>query len=292
MDLKPAIVITGAGGFLGGHVIPRLRAFSDRVFGVDVVPRPAGVDIPWHRQGAETLVDWPEPFVLVHLAWNMNRGDESAQQQSLAVFQKILTSKNLCAVVGLGSAEEYGEQEGLLTEDRAPGKSLSFYGQAKHEACCSAQTSGVPAIWLRPFIIYGEGQRGNMAIPYALRCAREKSDADFSSGEQFRDFIHVEDVAAGIAAAVQTVATLPKGAFHICNLGCGTPVKLRDVLERIAQNFGSQSRFHFGARPMRPGEPREQFASTRAAEDTLRWRSLVSWREGVDRLCQSPGPCG
>ena len=126
-----------------------------------------------------------------------------------------------------------------------------------------------------------------MAIPYALRCARERTTGEFSEGLQFRDFVHVDDVADGIAAAALGLPDL-KPAFAICNLGRGEPVRLRDVLERIAVQTNSQDLFRFGARPMRPGEPQEQYADIAAAAELLGWRAKIPWAQGIDALCGDP----
>ena len=124
-----------------------------------------------------------------------------------------------------------------------------------------------------------------MAIPYALQCVQARQRAEFSEGEQRRDFVHVDDVAEGIAQAALRVAEL-ETPFAICNLGRGVPVRLRDVLERIALKTGAQDRFIFGARPMRANEPKEQYADVAAAERWLGWRARISWEAVVDDLCR------
>lgn len=288
------LLVTGAAGFIGRRVVARLATAGGQVVAMDrVVPDggwPEGVEF---RQADLTreLPGLEGEWNLVHLAWNMNRGDAAGQAESVTGFSRLLSQGELVGVVGMGSAEEYGEREGRLTEDMAPGSRLSAYGQAKYDAGCTlhrwAAESGKRAFWLRPFIVYGPGQQGNMAIPYALRCAREGRPAEFSEGLQYRDFVHVDDVAAGIAAAAQQLAN-DGPPFAVCNLGCGVPVRLRDVLERIANNTGSGDLFRFGARPMRAGEPEEQVADVNAARELLGWRAGISWEAGVDELCREP----
>ncbi len=124
-----------------------------------------------------------------------------------------------------------------------------------------------------------------MVIPYALRCAAERQPADFSAGLQFRDFVHVDDVAEGIAQAALRV-TGEGDPFALCNLGAGKPVQVREVLERIARQTNSQELFHLGARPMREGEPKEQFASVAEAESFLGWQAQIAWEDGLDALCK------
>ena len=286
------VVVTGAAGFIGRRVVARLTSAGVRVVAMDRVPLPSYLPpgVEYHGGDiAEALPPLEGNIRLVHLAWNMDRANAEAQAASAAMFSRLLGLDGLCGVVGLGSAEEYGELEGCLSEEMAPGDHLSFYGRAKHAACRAleqwSREPGRCAVWLRPFVVYGPGQGGNMVIPYAWQCAKDHRVAEFSEGLQFRDFVHVEDVAAGIAKAA--LAMMPESArFTVCNLGCGVPVKLRDVLERIAENTGAQRRFHFGARPMRATEPLEQYADVAAAETHLGWRAAISWQQGIDALCK------
>ena len=293
---SPQIVVSGAAGFIGRRVVARLAGAGGRVVAVDRIPDPADWPATVEYRCADLGKGFPAlagDFTWVHLAWSMDRADARAQAGSVSDFERLLAQGGCRAVVGLGSAEEYGELEGRLREDQAPGARLSAYGQAKRDACraLAAWTRGPGrrAIWLRPFLVYGPGQGGSMAIPYALRCAKERCAADFSAGQQFRDFVHVDDVAEGIAQAALRLPA-PGRAFTICNLGRGEPVRLRDVLERIAAQTDSRERFHFGARPMRSGEPQEQFADVSAAERLLGWRARISWRAGIDSLCKAAAP--
>lgn len=287
--MNPTIVVTGACGFIGRTVTARLaEAFPGQsVIGLDLRPRPTNWSGTWLEGGLARLGEVPGPFVAVHLAWNMKRGDPAAQTASLEGFRTLLRTPGLMGVVGMGSAEEYGSAEGRLEEGRALGPSPSAYGQAKYSAFRAAAESGVRCAWLRPFIVYGEGQGGNMVVPYALRCAREGCIAEFSSGAQYRDFVHVADVAAGIEAAIRVVRKLPEGSCRAFNLGRGEPVRVRDVLERIGRQTGRGELFRFGVRPMRAGEPEVQYAATDAAAETLGWKAAVPWEEGVDRLCRN-----
>ena len=294
--LAPQIVVTGAAGFIGRRVVGQLAAAGARVLGVDRVPAPegwpAGVEFIC-GDAAEVVPGLAGEFVLAHLAWYMDRGNPDAQSASVEVFMRSIAHPRLRGVVGMGSAEEYGEMEGCLREDMAPGARLSAYGWAKVETCRALRRWALEgdrkAIWLRPFIAYGPGQVGSMAIPYALRCAAEKSGADFSEGLQWRDFVHVDDVAAGIARAALRLPDVPRG-FATCNMGHGKPVRLRDVLERVARQMGAEEFFRFGARPMRVGEPREQYADLTAVRALLGWRAEIAWEDGIDALCAGARP--
>ena len=260
MNARPSIVVTGAAGFIGRRVVDRLARTEADLTAMDRVADPggwpAGVDYRQMDLDRE-MPGFKGKWVLVHLAWSLDRANVAAQQESLRTFARLLGQDGLAGVVGLGSAEEYGEREGRLREDMAPGAKLSAYGQAKHAAGKAleawARGAGRKAVWLWPFVVYGPGQGAD-----------------------------------GIAAATLALPTL-KPAFAACNLGRGEPVRLRDVLERIADQMNARELFRFGARPMRPGEPQEQYADVAAAAELFGWRAKIPWQQGIDALCREPG---
>ena len=101
--MKPAIVVTGAGGFIGRAVLPRLAdAFSEgTVMGLDLRPRPPSWRGEWLEGSLERLREVTGPFVAVHLAWNLRRGDPAAQAASLADFHAMMRIPGLAALVGM-----------------------------------------------------------------------------------------------------------------------------------------------------------------------------------------------
>lgn len=289
------VAVTGAAGFIGRRLVARLAAEGVAVLALDRVPPPAP---PGGRAVAADLAAWawPDdwragpPFALVHLAWDLaERGSWSAQAQqvrTLAVLLERLPA--VCArVVGLGSAEEYGRRGGVLREEDAPVGPLSAYGWAKRAAgelaLAWAQAGARQLAWLRPFVVYGPGQAGDMVVPYALRQARAGRAAEFTDGRQRRDFVHVDDVVAALLCALRR----PDGAPLCCNLGTGAPVPVREVLEGIAARCGAAALFRYGARPRRPGEPELQAADLARARAKLGWAPRITMAEGLDDLCRA-----
>src|SRR2546429_167434 len=84
-------------------------------------------------------------------------------------------------------------------------------GAARELLRAWALAAGAPALWLRPFVVYGPGQTGSMVLPYAVAQAQAGQPARFSDGEQRRDFVYVDDVAEAFFAAA---ARAPAG-FHV-----------------------------------------------------------------------------
>lgn len=274
------VVVTGSRGFIGRHVV-RLLARDGDVIGA------ARSDDPAELLPAEYH---DRPFTLVHLAWDTTRspryGSHSECVGWLARLLDHWTGRGLRAVVAAGTAEEYGQRPGVLNEDDPPVGRLTAYGWGKAAARTLLQSwadGDRSAVWLRPFVVYGPGQGGNMAVPYAVRQALAGLPAELSDGAQRRDFVHVEDVAEAFRAAVRG---RPAG-FTTVNVGTGEGTPVRSVLERVGELLGATGRFRFGAIPRRAGEPLLQVASTDRAAAVLGWRAKVHWADGVRDLLES-----
>lgn len=292
-----SIVVTGSGGFLGQRVVARLAGDGHQIIAVDRqdYSGPARKGIAFHQadlKDAGRLLppSVPEgtPFVLVHLAWDMRRnqgfGIQAGQVQQLADLLDYWENRGLQRVIIMGSAEEYGQRAGRLKESDTPQLPLSPYGWAKRAARDLAESwslrRGMPVAWLRPFIMYGPGQRGDMVVPYALDCARNQRAAHFSDGQQSRDFVHVDDVVEGLRMILDRKAD----GFKEFNLGRGEEVRVADVITAIARRYGVEELFQLGAIPRRPNEPEIQIADTTRAAKELGWYARMSWREGLKAL--------
>ena len=133
------VVITGARGFLGRRLASRLKSDGHFVLAVDRTP---GAEDGSHvsdledprslfSQGAAPS----GPFALIHLAWDTKREGATyrAQSKQITILAGLLETwggHGLTQVIVAGSAAEYGEIDGVLTEDANPGVLLSPYGVA------------------------------------------------------------------------------------------------------------------------------------------------------------------
>ncbi len=294
-------VVTGSEGFLGRALIPRLAATGYPVLAIDRIPHRTDpiLGVRYHQADlAEPQfllpadVDPSAPFSLIHLAWDMRRFDgfaiQAEQIRQVANLLDYWGTHGLRRLLVMGSAEEYGGRAGQLSESDTPVLPLSAYGWAKRCTRDLVESwslkTGLPAIWLRPFIIYGPGQRGDLLIPSALAAARQKQRTAFTDGKQGRDFIWVDDVVEAIVLSVQ------KGlaGFQEFNLGRGESVPVADVLLAIAKHYHVETLFELGARLRRPGEPDVQVANATRAREQLGWVATMRYEDGLGRLMRSP----
>jgi nucleoside-diphosphate-sugar epimerase len=293
-------VVTGAQGFIGRRVVLRLSECGFRVAAVDLATAHEAVipnvhyrrtDLSDPRTLLPPEMEPREEFVLIHLAWEMVRGDQyQPQAASVSCLASLLdewAGKGLVHAVVFGSSEEYGSLSGRIREQDRPALPLSPYGWGKRAAYLMAASWGanhsIPVLWFRPFVIYGPGQSGTMLIPYAVGQALNGMPAQFSDGLQERDFVYVDDVVEAILLAVQK----RPGGVQTVNLGCGEGVRIRDVVTELAQLFGAEELFRLGARQRRIQEPDIRIAEIARARDLLGWQPKVRWREGLRRLFES-----
>lgn len=294
-DDARTFVLTGANGFIGRRVLGLLAGRLGRVWTITRQPIAPGVQFPAMVTnvvvaGAEAPVLPEGRFTLVHVAWcKPVRQVWTPHVEQIAALARLLemAGDRVDRVVALGSAEEYGAAEGALAEESPVTGLLSPYGWGKQAARQLVQSwsgrTARPAIWLRPFTVYGEGQQGDMALAYAVRMFAAGGAARFSDGRQRRDFVHVDDVARGVVAAVDSI----RPGFHAVNLGTGVATPLADVLMRLATLFSAQESLQLGALPRRAGEPAAQWADVSAARRELGWEAKISLDAGLPRLYES-----
>jgi UDP-glucose 4-epimerase len=287
------VVVTGAGGFIGRRLVNRLVREQVDVFAVDrVAPflRVPGVRYLTYDLETSDLVvpaQWKEgpAFSLVHLAWNMQRNAPREVQDHQADWLVRLIKAGPSKVVAMGSAAEYGSRGGSIREEDPAVDPVSLYGQAKQQAflegAAVADRKGIGFVWLRPFVAFGPGQSGDMAIPYAIRQVLAGQPALFTDGSQSRDFVYVDDVVEAILLALKAQFKGPQ----VFNIACGEAVAVRDVLQELARLMDAEDLFRLGVIPRRPGEPDVQIAVIRRAQELLLWNPSIQWRKGLEMIC-------
>ncbi len=204
------VLVTGAGGFIGGAVVYALRAAGSRVKaglrrGVDA---PGAVfcdlDAPDSLTEALAGVD-----LVVHAAY----GDVAAMQAQTEALLAAMSRAGVARLIALSSIAVYGEAEGVVDETAPPRGRLDPYGAAK-VACETAVrrwVEGAPdrhAVLLRPGIVYGAGSR--FWVDKLAERIRARAWGDLGAqGEGLAALIHVDDLAAMIVWLAASEALPP-----------------------------------------------------------------------------------
>lgn len=239
-------LVTGAAGFIGGHLVAELRASGCQVMAVDRRPSP-GVE----RLDLADPADLPRLAELcrradavVHLAGRPGVRERGPQARAARRRDNVLATARLLEVVPkavpvvvASSSSVYGSCVGPSREGD-PLRPLGDYGRSKLEAemlCVACREAGWAVTVVRPFTVVGERQRPDMALARWIEAARTgRPIRVFGSLERRRDLTDVRDVVLGIRRVIET------GFVGTVNLGSGRPIRLGEMVETVMEVVGSR----------------------------------------------------
>lgn len=282
-----SVLVTGATGFIGAHLVRRLAGLGARVHAVSRrPPEVSEYGERWHAAdladpaATAELVAVTKPEVVFHLASEVTGVREPGVvgptlAANLTAAVNLLTAvagTPVRAVVLAGSVEE--PRDGL-----APG---SPYAAAKAAATGYARMFHalwqVPVSVLRVAMVYGPGQRErSRLIPYATTELLRGRDPELTSGTRMVTWVYVEDVVDAFVLAGAGGA-----AGEVLDVGTAEPVSIRDTVELLARVVGGRGRPRFGAVAARPLD-RTQRSDPGPAERVLGWRPATELEEGLRR---------
>ena len=272
------ILVTGATGFIGNHVISRLLAEGYTVVASSSSAEKAAT-YSWFPQVEYREFDlralpagnyydfFNQPDALIHLAWEglPNYKAEFHLQDNLPghfSFLKNLIDHGLRDITITGTCFEYGLQEGCLTETMAVFPS-NPYAQAKNKLReqLEAYQAETPFVlkWPRLFYMYGKGQNSNSLLSQ-LQAALDRGDRSFnmSPGDQLRDYLPVEEVARYLVKiAGQSKVT---GIINCCS---GRPVQVKQLVQQYLEEKKASIELNLGFYPYSDIEPRNFWGDTK-----------------------------
>jgi UDP-glucose 4-epimerase len=295
--LSPCLVrvlITGATGFIGERLVTALQS-AGRDIAIFVPP---GEEVPSSEgvhpvygditdaTGLHKTLQSVAPQVVFHLAAvgtsNPNLPLQEAYRVNVGgainLLEAVRATSSVQRVVMVGTSYEYGARG---TDDGLdPFNAYSASKVAAWAFTRAAYTNwGVPATHVRPFQVYGPGQRDEALIPAAIAAALRHDDFPMTRGEQQRDFVFVDDVVAGLIAAAQA----PRVEGRVLDLGSGKLHCVREVVECIWAKTASRGTVLAGALPYRPGEVSAIPANVQRTRLLTGWEAEVSLDQGLDR---------
>lgn len=271
------VLVTGASGFVGRHLVAELLARGCRVRALARVAERAR-SMPWFDQvefvagdlqqaDAGQVASWVDGIdVLAHLAWPglPNYKALFHLEQNLMAdyrFIKHAVEAGVQQVLVTGTCFEYGMQSGPLDE-HCPALPANPYGLAKHSLHQFLQALQLhqpfTLQWARLFYLHGEGQNPNSLLA-ALDRAIDGGEAtfDMSAGEQLRDFQPITEAARQLAGLLHC-----REFSGVVNCASGQPTSVRSLVEQRLRERGAHLQLNLGHYPYPTHEPMAFWAVT------------------------------
>jgi len=257
------ILLTGATGFVGEKLLRDLR---ERAYQIRLVLREGSQSSYGNMKGIESIIITPDLFAepsswwektcdgidtVIHSAWYTEPGQYLQSDKNIDCLigtmnlVKGATIAGIKKFVGIGTCFEYAMSNKPLTVS-SPLKPLSPYAAAKAATFIVLseylQSKNIDFLWCRLFYLYGENEDARRLATYIRHQILKNQLVELTSGNQIRDFLDVKDAAKEIIDATEANIV---GCKNICS---GVGISVRELAERIADEFGRRDLLRFGVR--------------------------------------------
>lgn len=280
------ILVTGGGGFIGSHLVGRLRQENYQVV---IFDKKTGQDVNDFKQLKQVFSD--NKFdVVVHLAAEAGVR-RSFTEPELYERTNVLGTINLLEclrqasktnLIFTSSSSVYGNSVRIpFREDDPVLEPLSVYAATKRaaELACQvyAQHYGIKTTILRLFTVYGPNNRRDMVAFTFTKDIISGKPIKLFGKETSRDFTYVGDIVEGIVRTINRPM-----AYEIINLGNSAPVTVQQLIKEIEAITGKRAKVGLGRLPA--ADPQKTWADITKAKKLLGWQPKINLKQGVANL--------
>ena len=269
------VLTTGANGFIGKHLCNRLEKN-----GIKYIPLTSGSDVR-NNEVFNALLNQGITHV-IHLAAK-NFVPESWEKPTEYIHTNFIGTLNaleFCrkekASLLYISSYMYGIPKQLPIKESHPITALNPYALSKKmaEDACEFYSSyyGVSSIILRPFNVYGPGQKSDFLIPHIIHQAVFNTEIKVKDIEPKRDYIFVSDVVDAILAALKN-----NYKFEVFNIGSGISYSVKEIINMIQKITGTN-------KPVICSSETRMNEIMDVQADILNLYNQTGWKPGTDML--------
>jgi len=292
------VLVTGASGFLGRHIVCYFTGI-----GIDVIAgvrRPDASEVPAVRLDLADVASIESAIAATRVTHIINCAaygvEQSLQNYSDAFsvnvkgcfdLMKAAARAGASRFVQVGSCSEYANSDRPIPET-APPQPQNLYAVCKAVASTMVldlgPALGLDVVVVRPFSMWGPGEHAYRLFPQILAACRARRPLALTTCEIIRDYSFVADTAAWIGRVALSADVAPG---TIINIGSGKAVLLREFALSVAAYLGGVSLLEFGARPERPNEPRSWIADVTRLEHLIGPLRHTRFEDGLEQMLKS-----
>lgn len=278
------IAVAGSDGFVGSQVCKQLEAKGHEVVRIDIT---RGFDLC-----DNTIIDKIEPidcFIhlanLVYVPGSYTNPEKYYRVNYLTTLNALEICRKYNARLVYASSYIYGPPQYLPVDEQHPICPFNPYAQTK--VICEKLCEGyhrdfkVKVSILRPFNIYGVGQKGKLLLPEIIGQLKDGKDTiELKASAPRRDYINVIDVAGAFVACTEDT-----NDFNTYNVCSGISVSVRELTEVINKNLKKKVTFSF-SEEARPNEVDESRGSCEKLK-SIGWKQTITLDDGIKALLTS-----
>jgi len=263
------VLVTGAAGFIGQHVVPELLKRRHDIIAVDCnLEKAKGMQ--WYKKVTFVASDIYDPMldpskafgvpdVIIHLAWPglPNYKDLFHFETNLPSdynFIKKMVVAGVKHILVTGTCFEYGMQSGQLSEETItmPSNPYALAKDTLRKFLQELQMKNPFTLqWIRLFYMYGPGQNPNSLLAKLDKAIDDKKRIfNMSGGEQLRDYMPVEEVAYNLVSLIDHPEC--SGIINCCS---GKPISVRNLVKKRIAERRANIKLNLGYYPYPDYEP-------------------------------------
>jgi NAD dependent epimerase/dehydratase len=306
------VLVTGAGGFIGSHIVEKLaqsgakvKAFVrynsrgdpgllsllpaeilDRldIIAGDLRDMPAVIDA---SRGVDTIIHLG---ALIAIPYSYKHPAEVVESNVLGTMNVLLAGREnrVMRIVHTSTSEVYGSAIRVPIDETHPLQGQSPYSASKIGADKLAESFfcayDLPIVTIRPFNTYGPRQSARAVIPSIIIQAINQNKIHLGNLEAYRDFTYVSDTVDGFLKAALT----PGIEGRTINLGVGSEVRIIELANEIFSILGKSVEIEVDSERLRPvkSEVTRLLSDNRLARELLGWAPQISLHEGLSRTIE------
>jgi nucleoside-diphosphate-sugar epimerase len=288
------ILITGATGFVGKNLVPKLLKDNHNLFEVTVQPDISeglyGNLFEHYYFSYEKQADFIKkiekfnPEIVIHLASYLTASDETKEMKKLLDANIIflnhvldtLKNTNLKWFINTGSFAEYFKGDGkldpayLYTATKSASRIFVDY---------YSKTYNFNYLTIAPYTIYGGKDTQKKIIDIIYDSLDNHSPLDLTPGNQMLDFIHLDDVTDFYITVIQNLEKITSAANF--QLGTGIGHTLQDLVAIMERQTGKIANIHWGGKQYRPRDVMYAVANISLQYHLFKWQPKILLEEGI-----------